>query len=477
MKKRTIYLALEADNNKEVIEKIKEYMSVGWKSLSWPYGNNITFTDNINNKAIAALSMTIDVLESTDINPERRIKSSGEANMSRELSDWITSFTKYTNNSEPSKMYRLWTGIAVIAGVLQRKCRLDWGSLTFYPNMYTILVGPPAARKGTSMNFGRPFLEDLQVKMAAEAITREALIRELKNATDTEVTIEGKMFFHSSLTIWSQELTVFLGHQNFQLMSDLTDWYDCRNQWTYRTKNMGTDEIIGVYVNIFAATTPDLIRSALPLDAIGGGLTSRMIFVYEKDKGKFVPYPGFSKEELILGEQLKRDLSRIHMLSGNFKVQEDFLNEWIEWYPYQGVNQPFVDSRFDGYFERRANHIMKLSMIVNASRTDNMIITVEDLRRAIEILELTEKNMPLTFSGVGKLSTADVMTKIMNDIGMSNGMRFSEILNIYKNDVDKWILTNIMGSLDSMKFIVTVHEADDTMYYHKETYLKSKEKK
>uniref|UniRef100_A0A6M3INJ4 Uncharacterized protein n=1 Tax=viral metagenome TaxID=1070528 RepID=A0A6M3INJ4_9ZZZZ len=316
------------------------------------------------------------------------------------------------------------------------------------------------------MNLAKPMLDELQIKMAAEAITREALIRELKNANDTIVADDGKMFFHSSLTIWSQELTVFLGYQNQQLMSDLTDWYDCRNQWTYRTKNMGTDEIIGVYVNLFGATTPDLIRSTMPLDAIGGGLTSRMIFVFEENKGKVCPYPALSAKEECIREELVYDLARIHLLSGQFRTSEKFLEKWVEWYPHQEANPPFRDIRFEGYLERRANHVMKLSMICNASRTDSMIVTEDDLDRAIEIMETTEKKMPRTFSGVGKLNDADIMTKIMNDIGMADSMKFSDILSRYRTDVDAWRLEHIMTSLQAMKFVKRIVGSDDIEFIY-----------
>jgi DNA-binding MarR family transcriptional regulator len=389
--------------------------------------------------------------------------------MSRELPDWIEAYLRYVQNTEPPRMYHLWSAIAVIASVLQRKCRLDWGSLTFFPNMYTILVGPPAARKGTAMNLARPFLEELQIKMAAEAITREALIRELKNATDTDVTDDGKMFFHSSLTIWSQEFAVFLGYQNQQLMSDLTDWYDCRNQWTYRTKLSGTDEIIGVYVNMYGATTPDLIRSTMPLDAIGGGLTSRIIFVYEYNKGKVVPYPGFSEEELNIKEKLKRDLSNIRLMKGTFVVTKGFLERWIEWYPEQERNPPFSDTRLAGYMERRANHVMKLSMIINASRTDKMVITKSDLERAVSILEETERKMSQTFSGVGKLPYADILTKIMNEIGMSRVAYFSDLLSKYRSDVDNWYLEKIIESLETQKFVKVIHLERDKRIIHRKS--------
>jgi hypothetical protein len=158
--------------------------------------------------------------------------------------------------------------------------------------MYIVLVAPSGkARKGTAMSPGLEILEDLNIHLAAESITREALIRELRTATTTVTNDDGTIEFHSSLTIYSPELVVFLGHNNPQLLSDLTDWYDCRRKWTYRTKTQGTDEIHGVWVNLIGATTPELLQSALPLDAIGGGLTSRMVFVFEETKGKIVPAP------------------------------------------------------------------------------------------------------------------------------------------------------------------------------------------
>lgn len=373
--------------------------------------------------------------------------------MSRKVNDWIDTYVKCVSNTEPSLNYHLWTAIAAIASVLQRKCQLNWGTLTFYPNMYIVLVGPPAARKGTAMNLMKPMLDDLQIKMAAEAITREALIKELKESTDTLITKSGKMFFHSSLTIWSQELTVFLGYQNNQLMSDLTDWYDCRNQWTYRTKNMGTDEIIGLFVNIFGATTPDLIRSTMSLDAIGGGLTSRMIFIFEENKGKVCPYPAFSANEKNIYEDLKYDLAKIHLLSGQFKTTKCFLDRWIEWYVWQEAHPPFRDSRFAGYLERRANHVMKLAMICSASASDNLIVSAKELNRAIKIIESAEIKMPRTFSGIGQMNNASVMTKIMTEIGLQGEVLFSDLLNLFTGDVDKWSLEKIIETLSAMKFI------------------------
>lgn len=390
--------------------------------------------------------------------------------MSRQLVDWITGYLRYTDTTEPAELFRMWTAISVIAACLQRKCRLEWGTITFYPNLYVVLVGPSGARKGTAMSPGLEFVDNLGIKVAAEAVTREALIRELKNANQSEQNITtGKMIFHSSLTIWAQELTVFLGYGNLQLMSDLCDWFDCRNKWTYRTKNMGTDEIIGVFVNLFGGTTPSLIRSTLPLDAIGGGLTSRIIFVFEEGVERCQPMPFLSDAQIGLKEQLRLDLERIYSMHGDFKVTKEFLDLWTEWYVKQHNTDPFEDTshRFEGYFRRRPVHVMKLAMIVNASRTDRMILEANDFTRALEILMRTEQKMPNVFSGVGKYQHADTLSAMMNEIGIRGEVSQEDLLYVFRNDLDSYMFRNMIESMSRMGMIDVITRAGKEYYKYK----------
>ncbi|MEG0454236.1 MAG: hypothetical protein RR559_02605, partial [Bacteroides sp.] len=224
----------------------------------------------------------------------------------------------------------MWVAISAIAAVLQRKVWLDWGNI-FYPNMYVVLVAPPGrARKGTAIAPMLKFLTRLSIPLAAESITREALIQAMKEAESVVTLKNGSSLVHASLTVVSPELTVFLGYNNNTLLSDLTDWFDCRDTWQYRTKNSGTDDITGIFLNLLGATTPDLLRTTLPLDAIGGGLTSRMIFIYERDKGKVVPLPFLSADDKQLGEDLLHDLSNINTLKGSFSATPAFLSYYAD---------------------------------------------------------------------------------------------------------------------------------------------------
>lgn len=361
---------------------------------------------------------------------------------------------KYVENSEPKESFKLWTGISVIAAVLQRKCSLPWGD-PVYPNMYIVLVGPSGSRKGTAMSPGYRMLSEMGIKLAAEATTREALIRNLKQSTNTQVSPDGgSIYIHSSLTIFSKELTVFLGYNNQNLMADLCDWFDCGDTWKYETISRGIDQVSGVWVNLIGATTPSLLQTTLPRDAIGGGLTARMILIFEERKGKMVIAPFYTTAEAELRKKLVSDLEKISMLSGEFKVTEEFLLGWANWYTNTEKSPPFKgDDRLSAYVDRRPIHMLKLSMILNASRSDKMLLDAEDLARADQLLHQAEIKMKYAFTGVGRSKTADVLTKVWSIVAMEHQIKMSDIMRQFYYDVDREEMAKILHTLESMKVI------------------------
>lgn len=384
----------------------------------------------------------------------------------RKLPDWIDGYMRYTQNTEPPLLFRKWTAISVIASVLQRKCRVEWGSsLTFYPNLYIILVGPSASGKGTAMGPGLDLLQDLaHIKIAAQATSLQALIRRLKETNYSDVDLDtGEMQMHSSLTIFSKEFTVFLGFHNREMMSTLCDWYDCDRYWSYETIARKKEEVIGPWVNLFGATTPALIQSSMPLDAIGGGLTSRIIYVYEEKRDKIVALPMETQEEKKLRRWLLQDLEKIYMLSGAFKYTSNFMDAWAEWCREIEEGQvPFEDNRFDGYIGRRRNHVMKLSMVMCASTTKNkqMIMTRDDFERALQTLIEVEKKMTMTFSGVGKSDISSLLHRSMIVLKTSTKgeMPVWQFSRLFKDDMDHFTLMRVLDTLEEMKQIHVIRK-------------------
>ncbi len=389
----------------------------------------------------------------------------------RILSDWITSFMDLTNDSEPPLLFRKWTGISAIASALQRKVKIDLGiSLTFYPNMYIVLVGPSATGKGTAMKYASDIIEQIpNIRLSAQATSLQALIRRMKETNLTDIDFStGEQQHHSSLTIFSTEFTVFLGYHNRELMAALCEWYDCHNRWVYETISRSKEEIIGVWVNLLGGTTPDSIQSSLPIESIGGGLTSRIIFVVEEKKHKLVIFPGMPPEMITLQEHLVYDLEQIGKLSGTFSYEQDFIDAYTVWCEYADEHPPFNDKKFDGYCGRRRKHLMSLSMVSNASRTDTMVLEVADLERAIQLLAEVEVKMGTVFKGMGKSDISSLIQEavVYVENSYTDEIPLFQFARRFEGDMDKFIMDRVLFTLETMKLVKLVRKPGmDTIIY------------
>lgn len=378
--------------------------------------------------------------------------------MSRNLSDWLDGFMLLTENSEPPILFRKWAGISTIASALQRKVRVELGlSLTFYPNLYVVLVGPSATGKGTVMKFASDIIEQVpSIRLSAQATSLQALIRRMKetNLTDIDL-VTGEQQYHSSLTIFSTEFTVFLGYHNKELIAALCEWYDCHSRWSYETIARKKEEVIGVWVNIFAGTTPDSIQASLPIESIGGGLTSRIIFVVEEKRNKLVIVPSKTENEIRLQQTLINDLETISMLTGRMQYTDEFIDFYSEWCKDAAINPPFYNKKFDGYCGRRRKHLLTLSMICCASRTDEMVMSVDDIKRASYLLDEVEVKMGTVFKGIGR---SDISSLINDAIVFITNSKTSDIplwqfAKYFEGDMDKWTMDRVLVTLETMDLI------------------------
>jgi len=376
----------------------------------------------------------------------------------RSLPDWIDAFMLLTENSEPPILFRKWTAISAIASALQRKCRVDLGiSLTFYPNFYIVLVGPSATGKGTAMKYAYDIIKHIPtIRMSAQATSLQALIRRMRETNLTDIDREtSDQIFHSSLTIFSNEFTVFLGYHNRELIAALCDWYDCHERWSYDTIKRDKEEIIGVWANIIAGTTPDNIQTALPIEAIGAGLTSRIIFVNEEKKNKLVVFPSITQREIDLQQHLVHDLEQVTLLSGTFHFTSGAMETYTEWCHVAEKNPPFHDKKFDGYCGRRRNHLWSLAMVCSASRCNDMIILQDDMIRAMELLAEVEVKMGLVFRGIGR---SDISAMISDAIvflenSLIPDIPFYQFARAFEGNMDKLVMDRVLATLQAANYI------------------------
>jgi len=396
--------------------------------------------------------------------------------MARELANWIDSYLLYTDNTESPTSYHQWCGLSTIAGALQRRCYLQWGlAETIYPNLYVVLIGPSGrTRKGTAIGIAKDLLKRTAgITVVPESSSgRQAMILAMKRASKNfEDPIDGKIKFHCSVTAFSEELSVFLGQGDIAYLSNLTDWYDSKDDWEYETVGRGKDSLQGLCLNLCGGTAPDWIQSMIPHEALGGGFTSRVIFVVEEKKRKIVPEYLVDDATRELGGKLLRDLERIGNLSGEMTFSQEGKDAYTSWYIDQDTklsagNPAVPDLRFAGYCERRATHLRKLMIICSASRSDDLKLTKEDFNRAKGLLESVEANMGRTFGGLGKARASDETETVMQFIQSIGTTTRKAVLQRFYRDIDPMTLVGVETTLQQMGKIKIKLLADqaDKMY-------------
>lgn len=382
--------------------------------------------------------------------------------------DWISTYLDYTDNTEPQVSFHTWTAISVIAAALQRRVWMQWGHLKIFPNLYIVLCGTSGrARKGTAMGLGKNILRQQKgVILAAESVTREALIRIMKGASSTFIDpYTNTPMLQCPVTVFSEELAVFLGQADLKFLSNLTDWYDSDEQWSYETKGGGKEQIDGVCVNILGATAPEWLQSILPQEAIGGGFTSRIIFIVEERKRKTVVNPTLGVRELELRKKLISDLEQIMLLNGHIEFTPEAETIYEHWYENEDSKiargqPPISDIRFSGYNERRPTHIKKLGVIMSASRGNSMLVDADDFGRAQKLMEAAEVNMVKAFGGLGDSKYGQITDKLYSYIKIQKTVTRSALLSQFYRDVDPETLDIVFKTLEYMK-VVKVSIAGD----------------
>jgi hypothetical protein len=385
---------------------------------------------------------------------------------SRKLHDWLSGYLEYTEGTESPLAYHIWTGITLIAGTLKRRTFIHAGMEgKIYPNLYTILIGPSGqARKGSALNCATPFIQESGISMPSNAITTEALIKHVVNSSSNFNNGEGQIEWMCPVTIISGELGVLLGQHDIKFLVTLTDWYDSKDSWGYETRGRGKEKISGVCVTMLGALAPDWLPSMLPDEAVGGGWSSRVIFIVEDKKRQIIPFSPVP--DLLLQEKLIHDISMISNLTGKFEWgegAEEAYGKWYETYEteWNAGNPPIPHPKFEGYCGRRGTHLRKVAMCLSASRGDDLIIHLEDFRRAVKILEAAEKKMPRAFAGMGRSDISVNTDLVLSWIKTKGKVKRSYLLKRIYEDVDMYTLERIELILSAMKVIEIIDHPNE----------------
>lgn len=275
--------------------------------------------------------------------------------------------------------------------------------------MYVILVAPPGVGKTEVTWRVRTMWEKLEDHfIAATSVTKASLIDELAEANRRYITNNptNPVEHFNSLLLCINELGVLIpGYEN-EFMNTLTDLWDCKHYSERRRTSKIEIDIDRPQLNLLAACTPSYLMHVLPEGAWDQGFISRTMLIYSGDRQLRSLFQEAAQLE-DEWEGLHEHLAHISNLYGEMKFTAGAAAMMDKFHLTDGANTAPEHPKLISYSIRRTVHLIKLCMVVSASRSDELIIREEDFQVALDYMIEAERQMPEIFKaassgGAGK---------------------------------------------------------------------------
>jgi len=342
----------------------------------------------------------------------------------RRLNNWIDAYLKYACVTEAPKRMHFWSGISALAGAVRRQIWIDMRRFNWYPSFYIVFVAPPGiVAKSTTSDIAMSILKEVPgIKFGPNSITWQALVMAFANASEefNYPPGSGEWYPMSPLTFTAAELGSLVNLQDRDMVNLLIELWDGKKSYDKVTKTSGNDTINAPWINLIGCTTPHWIADNMPPATIGGGLSSRCVFVFADEKERYVAYPDEVIEDVAdakLRADLIHDLEYIAVtLKGPFTITKDARTWGKDWYEkfWRSATERMDDQMLEGYAARKQTHMHKLAMILSVARGDSLTIEKDDLELASTMLLDIEADMPRVFARIGRTEQSLQAERLIN---------------------------------------------------------------
>ena len=331
--------------------------------------------------------------------------------------DLIDQFLDYTESFQSPRLFRLWSGISLVAGACERRIWTRVGDKMTFPNLYVLLVAPPAVGKFVVEEVRelwtdtKDFTGAPAFKVAPDSVTKASLIDVLAKAKKQFMPGAGAPLEYNSLLVGAEEFGVLMPNYDIEYISTLNRIYNNVNKHSEerRTGSVREVTITKPQLNILSGVQPGWLGSVFPEEAWSTGLASRINMVYCSEGPLVDPFaraPNIRAER----EAMLEALSRLAKRYGELKWEPEAA-QWISDWHMSGAPPLPQHSKLQDYNRRRTLHLLKLSTI-SAVAANAPHIRLADVERARGWLFECEVLIPDIFRAMVGKSDQQVLDEL-----------------------------------------------------------------
>ena len=294
---------------------------------------------------------------------------------------WLSKYMLYASGGEIPPRFNFFAGLFVLSSAIRRSVYFEKDQKLF-PNFYIILISPPAiGKKSSAIALADRIIQGMKKnkpRCLSSKITGEGLLQNLDTGQD--IVVGDKVTITSTGILMCSELINLLGKQQYLtgLIGYLTELYDCPEFKSIGSVKHGEWKLRNVFLNLFGGITPKGLQNDVPSETLDTGFLSRVLLIPLPENWDIrVPRP--LRRDPILQEILTKGLETYATLGGEMSFSVEAEKAYDNWY----LTRP---SKIDqGYAEREPDHILKMCMLWELSKTKTLIISMETLDEVFTI--------------------------------------------------------------------------------------------
>ena len=284
---------------------------------------------------------------------------------------FIKHYMEYMDGQETPYSFDFWSAVWIVSSVLRRRVYINRPGSPVWPNMYVLLVAPPAvARKGVAIGKATELMQwYLHTTPSPSALYSGSLTPSMLTI---ELAVLSEQHGCSSILLAIPELSrSFARNAAKSTIAFLTDLFDTKELETGGTKRDGIYTIKKASINLLAASTPDWLGGFGDRDAVAGGFASRCIYVNEDRPKRRVKWGesgaiqsrNVVEQSIMDIERRLSDLERFHKgVEVPIQVTKGAVDYYEDW-----RDRPESTSTLEKSSVRRERHVLATSCILACS--------------------------------------------------------------------------------------------------------------
>jgi len=342
--------------------------------------------------------------------------------------NFLQAYHIYSSGNEAPEYFHDWAAFAVLSACCGPNLWLDMGIIgNIQPNLYIMYVTPPGIAKSTSKDIAKRLICKIStdkhpIPLAPESCSKEAFIKHMadeKSPCRMTYEFQGKPRKYTKCTILSDEFInlVQVGGDPLGWIQLLTQIYNPQPAFEGSTISRGSVELPFPYITLLGCMTPDLTKALINDNALSGGFSRRVIYLYANRSGDPVPIPVKTEAQKEAEQILIEHGRRIQQLSGVFKFTDKGLESYTQWY-YKNheAKQTATSAAVANFLQSKAQQILKVAMLARLSYSNELVIDVDDFQLAESLVTTSQQHIDTIFAGVGRNPQAATLAGIQQFI-------------------------------------------------------------